>query len=67
MQFNMRLDAPRNEPYERIERDLDGAVKLVLVQLVKRHVHETCEIALNEQAAADQLAHQAADGAVVAE
>jgi hypothetical protein len=49
MQFNMRLDAPHNEPHERVERDFDETVKLAVVHLVKRHVHETGEIALNEQ------------------
>ena len=52
---------------EGVERDLGRAVQRQLVHLVERLVHQAGEQALDEEVAADQLAHQVADGRIVAE
>jgi elongation factor P--beta-lysine ligase len=50
-----------------IESNLDEAVQRVFVHFVERHIHQPRKIAFDEQTPTDQLAHQAADGAVLAE
>ena len=66
MQFDLWFGAPRDDARYCVKCDLDEAMKLVLVHLVERHIHEAREIALNEKVSANERAHQAPDRAVLA-
>ena len=66
MQFDLWLGAPRDDARDCVKRDFDETVKLVLVHLVERHIHESREIAFDEKASAHERTHQAANRAVVA-
>lgn len=67
MQLHLRLGPPRDQAHGGVERDLDKTVQRVFVHFVERHIHEPRKIAFDKQIPTDQLAHQAADGAVFAE
>lgn len=66
MQFDLWLGAPRDDARDCVKRDLDEAMKLILVHLVERHIHEAREVAFNEKVSAHERAHQAPDRAVMA-
>ena len=67
MQLHPRLGAPRETTRSGIERDIKVSVQRDEVQFIERHIHDAREQAFDEHAAADELAHQAADCFVVAE
>src|SRR5580658_4343110 len=67
MQLDGRARAPLDHPGQRVEPDLDRSVQRQRVKLIEREIHESGEIAFDQEAAADQLAHERADRAVLTE
>src|SRR5262245_45059384 len=67
VKLHVGLRAPRDDAAEGIEQNPGRPVQGQLMHLVEGPVHQAGNIALDEEVATDQMAHQIADGGVVAQ
>src|SRR5262249_24537209 len=67
MQLAPWLGAARDEPGQGVEQDFGDAVQCIEMHAIEHHVHEPREQSFDEQRAAEERAHQRADGRILAE
>ena len=58
---------PREKPAQHVENDFGEAMQRVKVHAIERDVHDSREESFDENRAPDELPHETADGAVLAE